>query len=127
MPVQTFRDLAPDCPLATCGSWRRRFGSKGWRSRQSRYVFVSSLPSPPGLLAAPDERAPDGADRKSDDRKEEAAVPSEMVSPHEMSLVQTAFGMCAQRTRSEPLREAFVKIAEKLTNIDRMIVEEDLD
>ena len=37
-----------------------------------------------------------------------------------MSLVQTTFGMCAEHTTSEPLREAFVKIAKKLTNIDRM-------
>ncbi len=51
----------------------------------------------------------------------------EMLSPHEMSLVQTVFGMCAKHTTSEPLREAFGKIAEKLTNIDRMIDEEDLD
>ena len=50
-----------------------------------------------------------------------------MLSPYEMSLVQTAFGTCAQHTTSEPLREAFDKIAKKLTNIDRMIVEEDLD
>ena len=35
--------------------------------------------------------------------------------------------MSAQHTTSEPLREALVKIAKKLTNIDRMIVEEDLD
>jgi hypothetical protein len=34
--------------------------------------------------------------------------------------------MCAQRTIPEPLREAFVGIAEKLTNIAPMIVEEDL-
>jgi len=51
----------------------------------------------------------------------------ETLSPYEMSLVQTAFGMSAQHTTSEPLREALVKIAKKLTNIDRMIVEEDLD
>ncbi len=51
----------------------------------------------------------------------------EMLSPYEMSLVQTAFGMSAQHTTSEPLREALVKIAKKLTNIVRMIVEEDLD
>jgi len=35
--------------------------------------------------------------------------------------------MCAEQTTSEPLRAAFVKIAKKLTNIDRIIVEEDLD
>ena len=51
----------------------------------------------------------------------------EMLSPYDMILVQTAFVMCAQHTTSEPLREAFIKIAKKLTNIDRMIVEEDLD
>ncbi len=50
-----------------------------------------------------------------------------MLSPYEMSPVQTAFGMRAEHTTSEPLGEAFVKIAKKLTNIDRMIVEEDLD
>ncbi len=50
-----------------------------------------------------------------------------MLSPYEMSLVQTAFGMCPEHTTSEPLREAFVKIAKKLTNIDRTIAEEDLD
>ncbi len=48
----------------------------------------------------------------------------EMLSPYEMSLVQTAFGMSAQHTTSEALREALVKIAKKLTNFDRMIVEE---
>ncbi len=51
----------------------------------------------------------------------------EMLSPNEMSFIQTAFGMHAQHTTSEPLREAFVKIARELTNIDRMVVEEDLD
>ena len=51
----------------------------------------------------------------------------ETLSPYEMSLVQTAFGMSAKHTTSEPLRKALVKIAKKLTNIDRMIVEEDLD
>ena len=50
-----------------------------------------------------------------------------MLSPYEMSLVQTAFGMSAQHTTSEPLRSALVKFAKKLMNIDRMIVEEDLD
>jgi hypothetical protein len=39
-----------------------------------------------------------------------------MVTPYEMSLVRTAFGMAAERTTSEPL-----------TNIDGIIVEEDLD
>ena len=28
----------------------------------------------------------------------------EMGSPYEMSLVQTAFGMCAQHSTSQPLR-----------------------
>ena len=51
----------------------------------------------------------------------------ETLSTYEMSLVQTAFGISAQHTTSEPLRTAFSKIAKKLTNIDRMIVEEDLD
>ncbi len=40
-----------------------------------------------------------------------------MVSPYEMTLVQTVFGMCAQHSTSQPLREAFVKIAAKLTNM----------
>jgi len=51
----------------------------------------------------------------------------EMLSPYETSLVQTAYGMRSQHTTSEPLREVLVKIAKKLTNIDRVIVEEDLD
>jgi hypothetical protein len=51
----------------------------------------------------------------------------EILSPYEMSLVQTAFGVSAQHITSEPLRKALAKIAKKLTNIDRMIVEEDLD
>jgi hypothetical protein len=50
-----------------------------------------------------------------------------MLTPYEMSLVQTAFGVAAECTTSEPLRRALEKIARKLTNIDRMIVEEDLD
>ena len=41
----------------------------------------------------------------------------ETLSPYQTSLVQKYFGMCAQRTTSEPLLEAFVRIAEKLTNI----------
>ena len=64
---------------------------------------------------------------KATTEKRKRRTGCEMLSPYEMSLVQTAFGMCAQRTTLELLREAFVKIAEKLTNIDRMIVEEDLD
>ncbi len=44
-----------------------------------------------------------------------------------MSLVQTVFGFSAQHITSEPLLKALAKIAKKLTNIDRMIVEEDLD
>ena len=64
---------------------------------------------------------------KATTEKGKRRIRREMLSPYEMSLVQTAFGMCAQHTTSEPLREAFVKIAKKLTNIDRMIVEEDLD
>ncbi len=51
----------------------------------------------------------------------------ETLSPYQTSLVKTAFGMRAQRTIPEPLREVFVRIAEKLTNIAPMIVEEDLD
>ena len=37
-----------------------------------------------------------------------------LAPPHEMSLVQTAFGMCARHTTSEPSRQAFVKIARNL-------------
>ena len=59
--------------------------------------------------------------------KRKRRIRREMLSSYEMSLVQTAFGMSTQHTTSEPLREALVKIAKKLTNIDRMIVEEDLD
>jgi hypothetical protein len=50
-----------------------------------------------------------------------------MLKPYEMSLVRTAFGMAAERTTSETLRRALEKIDRKLTAIDRMIVEEDLD
>ncbi len=64
---------------------------------------------------------------KTTTEKRKRRIRREMLSPYEMSLVQTAFGMCAQHTTSESLREAFVKIANKLTNIDRTIVEEDLD
>ena len=64
---------------------------------------------------------------KATTEKGKRRIRREMLSPYEMSLVQTAFGMSAQHTTSEPLREALVKIAKKLTNIDRMIVEEDLD
>ncbi len=64
---------------------------------------------------------------KATTEKVKRRIRREILSPYEMSLVQTAFGMSAQHTTSEPLREALVKIAKKLTNIDRMIVEEDLD
>jgi hypothetical protein len=92
------------------------------RRRRTRYVFVSSLPSPSATLAAPDE----GAQRVTTE-KGKRRIRREILSPYEMSLIQTAFGMSAQHTTSEPLRGALVKIAKKLTNIDRMIVEEDLD
>ena len=52
---------------------------------------------------------------------------AETLSPYGMSLVQTAFGISAQHTTSEPLRTALAKIARKLTNIDRMIVEENIE
>ncbi len=64
---------------------------------------------------------------KATTEKGKPRIRREMLSPYEMSLVQTAFGMCAQHTTSEALREAFVKIVKKLTNVDCMIVEEDLD
>ena len=87
MPVQTFRDLAPDCPLATCGAvaaalWLERVAE--WRSRC-------------------DARGAVGADAL---------------------LSFKRLGTCA-RTTSEPLRG--VRRSPRLTNIDRMIVEEDLD
>ncbi len=51
----------------------------------------------------------------------------EMLSPHEMRLIQTAFGMCVEHTTSEPSRHAFVKIARNLTHIDCIIIGEDFD
>jgi hypothetical protein len=85
------------------------------------------LPSPSATLAAPDEGAQTVPTEKATTEKGKRRIRREMLSPYEMSLVQTAFGMSAQHTTSEPLRSALVKIAKKLTNIDRMIVEEDLD
>jgi hypothetical protein len=64
---------------------------------------------------------------KAGTKKGKRRIRREMLSPYEMSFVQTALGMHAQYTTSEPLREAFVNIAKKLTNIDRVIGEEDLD
>ena len=64
---------------------------------------------------------------KATTEKRKRRIRRVMLSPYEMSLVQTAFGMCAQKTTSEPLRKEFVEIAKKLTNIDRLIVGEDLD
>ena len=64
---------------------------------------------------------------KTRTEKGKRRIRREILSSYEMSLIQTAFGMSAQHTTSEPLREALVKIAKKLTNIDRMIVEEDLE
>ena len=64
---------------------------------------------------------------KATTEKGKRRIRREILPPYEMSLVQTAFGMSAQHTTSEPLREALVKIAKKLTNIDLMIVGEDLD
>src|SRR5271166_1673743 len=97
------------------------------RRRGTRYVFVSSLPSPSATLAAPDEGAQTVPTEKAMTEKGKRRIRREILPPYEMSLVQTAFGMSAQHTTSEPLRSALVKIAKKLTNIDRMIVEEDLD
>ena len=79
------------------------------------------------MLAAPDAGAQTAPTEKATTEKRKRRIRREMLSPYEMSLVQTAFGCAQQHTTSEPLREAFVKIAKKLTNIDRMIVEEDLD
>ncbi len=111
---------APACPNQPApGPLRLR--------RLTRYVFVSSLPSPSATFAAPDEGAQTVPTEKATTEKGKRRVRREMLSPYEMSLVQTAFGMSEQHTTSEPLREALVKIAKKLTNIDRMIVEEDLD
>jgi hypothetical protein len=84
------------------------------------------LPSPWATLAAPDEGAQTVPEEITSE-KGKRRIRREMLSPYEMSLVQTAFGMSAQHTTSEPLREALFKIAKKLTNIDRMIVEEDLE
>ena len=42
-----------------------------------------------------------------------------LAPPHEMSLVQTAFGMCARHTTSKPSRQAFVKIARNLLRLRR--------
>ena len=95
--------------------------------RRIRYDFVSSLPSPSATLVAPDEGALTVPTEKMTPEKGKRRIRREMLSPYEMSLVQTAFGMSAQHTTSEPLRELLFKIAKKLTNIDRMIVEEDLD
>ena len=86
----------------------------------------SSLPSPSATLAAPDEGVQTAPTEKAPTEKGKRRIRRE-VSPYEMSFIQTAFGMHAQHTTSEPLREAFVKIAKELTNIDRMVVEEDLD
>ena len=146
MPVQTFRDLALDCPFSTrdlaATLWGEGPGVAVERAsasasavrpaalrqrRRTRYVFVASLPSPSATLAAPDEGAQTVRTEKMTTEKGKRRIRREMLSPYEMSLVQTAFGMSAQHTTSEPLREALFKIAKKLTNIDRMIVEEDLD
>ena len=64
---------------------------------------------------------------KATSKNGERRIRREMLTPYEMSLVQTAFGVAAECTTSEPSRRALEKIARKLTNIDRMIVEEDLD
>jgi len=64
---------------------------------------------------------------KATTEKRKRRIRREMLSPNVMSLVQTAFGVCAQKKTSEPLRKEFVEIAKKLTNIDRLIVGEDLD
>ena len=117
---------------APCGERPARPGeSVSTRSLAAAAVMalriLSSLPSPSVTLAAPDEGAQTVPTEKVTTEKGKRRIRREMLSPYEMSLVQTAFGMSAQHTTSEPLREALVKIAKKLTNIDRMIVEEDLD
>ena len=89
------------------------------------YSLFLAVPSV--TLASADEGAQTVPTEKATTEKGKPRIRREMLSPYEMSLVQTAFGISAQYTTSEPLREALVKIAEKLTNIDRMIVEEDLD
>lgn len=86
---------------------------------------LSSLPLRRWL--APDEATETVPTEKVTTEKGKRRIRRETLSPYEMSLVQTAFGISAQRTTSEPLHSAFAKIAKKLTNIDRMIVEEDLD
>jgi hypothetical protein len=118
---------------------RRRWRRRGTRPRRRRppgrlaakaanavRLFLL-LASPSATLAAPDEGTQTVPTEKATTGKGKRRIRREILSPYEMSLVQTAFGMSAQHTTSEPLREALVKIAKKLTNIDRMIVEEDLD
>jgi hypothetical protein len=63
---------------------------------------------------------------KATSKNGERRIRREMLTPYEMSLVRT-FGMAAERTTSETVRRALEKIDKKLTNIDRMIVGEDLD
>ncbi len=88
--------------------------------------IFSFLAIPSLTLASADEGAHTVLREKTTTEKGKRRIRREMLSPYEMSLVQTAFGMHAQHTTSELLREALVKTAKKLTNFDRMIVEEDL-
>jgi hypothetical protein len=55
--------------------------------RRTRYVFVSSLPSPSATLAATDEGAQTVTTEKATTEKWKLRVRREMLSPYEMSLV----------------------------------------
>jgi hypothetical protein len=63
------------------------------------------------------------------ERKRQATAPAGASSLSDGALGSAQFEKRDVRTHttSEPLRETLLKIAKKLTNIDRMIVEEDLD
>jgi hypothetical protein len=112
--------VAPACPSQPAPG---RLAAKAANAlRLCLFLVIPSV-----KLAAPDEGAQTVPTAKMTTENGKRRIRREMLSPYEMSLVQTAFGMSAQHTTSEPLREALVKIAKKLTNIDRMIVEEDLD
>ncbi len=112
--------VAPACPNQPAPG---RLAAKA--ANALRLCLFLAIPSV--KLAAPDDGAQTVPTAKMTTENGKRRIRREMLSPYEMSLVQTAFGMSAQHTTSEPLREALVKIAKKLTNIDRMIVEEDLD
>jgi hypothetical protein len=55
--------------------------------RRTRYVFVSSLPSPSATLAATNEGAQTVTTEKATTEKWKLRVRREMLSPYEMSLV----------------------------------------